>query len=103
LITPEFKEMTRASSLHLIFRRDYIPLRKESAPHDGMPKDMKYPLVTPDIPPGVVIEGDLMGKVAALNFSNHDIIDALKFPELAQDKCLHTKSVPGTSEILVEP
>jgi hypothetical protein len=57
----------------------------------------------PEIPPGVIIEGDLMGKVVALKFSDHDITDAQKFPELAWDKYLRTKSVPGTGAILVEP
>lgn len=72
-----------------------------------MPKKAKYPLVTPDIPPDIIIEGDhdlahLMGKVVALKFSDHDIADAQKFPELARDEYLRTKSILGTGAILVE-
>jgi hypothetical protein len=60
-------------------------------------------LVTPEITPSVIIEGDLIGKVIALNFSDHDITDARKFPEIAWYKYLCTKNVPGIGAILVEP
>jgi hypothetical protein len=56
--------------------RDYIPPRKDIAPQVTLPKNDKYPLVTPEIPHGGIIEGDLMGKVVALNFLDHDIKDA---------------------------
>jgi hypothetical protein len=102
-VTPEFEEMPRASASQSRFPRDYIPPRKDTAPQVRLPKDAKYPLVMPEIPPGVIIEGDLMGKVVALKFLDHDITDAQKFLELAWDKYLCTKSVPGIGAILVEP
>jgi hypothetical protein len=55
------------------------------------------------IPPGVSVEGDMLGKISTLKFSDHDIMDEKKFPELAREKYLCTKSVPGTGEILLEP
>jgi hypothetical protein len=89
--------------LQLGFPKDYIPFRKDIAPHVILSKDAKYPLVTLDIPPGVIIEGDPMGKVVSLKFSDHDITYAQKFLDLAWDKYLCTKSVLGTGAILVEP
>ena len=62
------------------FPKDYILLRKDTAPQVRLPEDSKYPLVTPDIPPDVIIEGDLMGKVVALKFLDHGIKYAQKFP-----------------------
>jgi hypothetical protein len=42
----------------------------------------------PEIPPGVIVEGDMLGKVASLKFVDHAITDVQKFPEMAQDKYL---------------
>jgi hypothetical protein len=46
-------------------------------------KDANYPLVTPDILDGVIIDEDMLGKVSHLKYENHDIRDTTKFLELA--------------------
>jgi hypothetical protein len=74
--TPKFEETTGASTSQPMFPRDYIPPRKDTAPHVILPMDAKYLLVTPKIPPNFIIEGDMMGKVIVLKFSDHDITDA---------------------------
>jgi hypothetical protein len=48
-----------------------------------MPKEMKYDLFTSVIPLGVTIEGDMLGVVGSLRFSEHDMEDMKKFPYLA--------------------
>jgi hypothetical protein len=60
-------------------------------------------LVMPQIPPSVIIEGDLMGKVTTLKYLDHEITNAQKFPELSWEKYVCTKILPGTSAILFEP
>jgi hypothetical protein len=54
------------------------------------------------IPPSVSVEGDMLGKVFSLKFVDHDITDEQKFLELAREKYLCTKSVPGIGAILLE-
>jgi hypothetical protein len=55
-----------------------------------------------DIPPDVIIEGDMMGKVVALKCLDHDTTYPQTFLELGWYKYLHTKSIPGIGAILVE-
>jgi hypothetical protein len=76
-----FEETPGALTLQQIFHRDYIPPRKETAPQVRVPTNGKYPLVTPGIPPGVIVEGDMLGKVVALKFVDHDITNIHKFLE----------------------
>jgi hypothetical protein len=40
-----------------------------------VPVDGKYPLETSLVPPGVIIEGDMLGKVDTLKFVDQNIID----------------------------
>ena len=54
--------------------------------HVKLPKEPKYELVEPKIPPRVIIEGDMLGAVGNLKFADHDLEDIKKFPELALDK-----------------
>jgi hypothetical protein len=75
---------------------DYIPPRKDNVPHVKVPADGKYLSATSPVPPSASVEGDILGKVVALNFLDHDITDKKKFPELAMEKYLCAKSVSGT-------
>jgi hypothetical protein len=52
---------------------------------------------------GVSSDEDMLGEDFSLKFMDHDITDAHKFPELAREKYLHTRSIPGIGEILLEP
>jgi hypothetical protein len=65
--------------------------------------DGKYPLVTLEIPVGLIVEGDMLRNIVSLKFSNHNITDEHKFPVLAWEKCLCTKGIQRTREILLEP
>jgi hypothetical protein len=67
-----------------------------------VPTNGKYPLPIAPVPPGVRIEGEMLGNIAGLKFMDHDITDEQKFPELAREKYLCTRSIPGTGEILLE-
>jgi hypothetical protein len=75
-----FKETPRASDSQSIFHRDYIPPQKDTRPQVKVPKNGKYPLATPKIPPSVIVEGDMLGNIVALKFVDHDITDEQKFP-----------------------
>jgi hypothetical protein len=90
-----------ASTSQETFHRDYIPPRKYNAPHIKVPADGKYLLATSPIPLGVSI-GGMLDKLVTLNFLDHDITDEQKFPEMAREKYLCTKSVPDTVQILLE-
>jgi hypothetical protein len=68
-----------------------------------VPADGKYPLDTLEILVGLIVEGDMLGKIVAQNFANHDIKDEPKFLELVQEKYLCNKIILGTREILLEP
>jgi hypothetical protein len=67
---------------------DYIPPQKYIAPQVKVPTDGKYPLVTPEIPVGVIVEGDMLGNIVALKFAVHDITYEQKFPKLEREKYL---------------
>jgi hypothetical protein len=38
-------------------------------------KDAKYPLVTPEILDGIIIDEDMLGKVPKLEYADQNIID----------------------------
>jgi hypothetical protein len=76
------------------FLKDYVPPRKPTTKQVKLPKEPKYELVEPEIPPGVIIEGDMLGTVGNMKFADHDLEDIKKFPELAPDKYMHTKLSP---------
>jgi hypothetical protein len=61
--TPEVEETPRASSSKPRFTRYYISPRKDDTEPMTLKKDAKYPLVMPDIPNGVIIDEDMLGKV----------------------------------------
>jgi hypothetical protein len=69
----------------------------------NVPANGKYPLSIAPVLTGVSSEEDMLGKISNLKFMDHDITDAHKFPELARDQYLCTRSIPGTGEILLEP
>jgi hypothetical protein len=66
-------------------------------------KDAKYPLVMPDIPDGVIIDEDMLGKVSQLKYVDHDITDTTKFPELAPSEYLELKIDPVMNQTIPVP
>ena len=62
------------------FPRDYIPPRKDIVKSFRFSKDAKYLLVVPKIPPGAIVEEDMLGLVLNLKYAYHDIADEKKFP-----------------------
>jgi hypothetical protein len=103
--SPEVEEVAGASTSvpPTRFHRDYLPPRMENAPPVNVPANGKYPLPIAPVPDGVSSDEDMLGKISSLKFMDHDITDAQKFPELAREKYLHTRSIPGIGEILLEP
>jgi hypothetical protein len=55
---------------------------KYIAPQVKVPADGKYPLATSKIPLGVIVEGDMLGKIVSLKFVDHDIMNEQKFPKM---------------------
>jgi hypothetical protein len=71
-----------------------VPPRNPTTKQVRLPKEPKYDLVTPMIPPGVTVEGDMLGAVGSLKFSDHDLADLKKFPELVPHNYLCTSLRP---------
>jgi hypothetical protein len=69
------KETQEASSLVKQFPRDYIPPRNSLVTYVHLHKEVRYPLVEPSIPEGIIIEGDMLGLILALKYADHDITD----------------------------
>jgi len=72
-------------------------------PQVKLTADGKYLLATLKIPPGLIVEGDMLGNIATLKFADHNSIDEKKFPEMERENYLCTKIILGTQEILLEP
>ena len=103
-VTPEVEEIPEASTFasQANFHKDYVPLRKYNVSQFKVPVDEKYPLETSLVPPSVIIEGDMLGKVSSLNFVYHNMKNEHKFPKMSKEKYLCSKSVSGTRDILLE-
>jgi len=80
----------------------YFPPRNPTTKQVRPQKEPKYNLVTPVIPPGVIVEGDMLGLVGSLIFLDHDLADIKKFPELAPDNYLRTSLKLDSLIITVE-
>jgi hypothetical protein len=87
------KEIPGASSSQESFHKDYIPPRKDNAPQVKVPVDGKYPLETSPIPPGVSIEGDMLGEGFHPQNCRSRYHRREEFLELAREKYLCTKSM----------
>jgi hypothetical protein len=68
----------------------------DNVPHIHVPSNGKYPLLIAPIPPGVSMEGEMLENITNLKFSDHDITKQKKFPELARENYLGTRSIPRT-------
>jgi hypothetical protein len=60
-------------------------------------------MVTPVIPPGVTVEGDVIGAIGNLRYPCHNLVDLKKFPDLAPHNYLRTKMNPRSLVVTVEP
>jgi hypothetical protein len=94
----ELEEVAKTSTLvpPTVFHRDYLPLRIDESPPINVPVNAKYPFLIAPVLTDVSREEYMLRKITNLNFMDHDIIDTQKFPELARDQYLCTKTVPGT-------
>jgi hypothetical protein len=103
-ISLEVEEIPRAlaSNSQASFHRYYVPLKKDNTSQIKVLADGKYPLETSLVPPGVIIEGDMLDKVVSLKFMDHDITDEQKFSNFSREKLFCAKSVPGTKMIVLE-
>jgi hypothetical protein len=59
-------------------------------------------MVIPLIPPGVTVEGNMLGEIESLRYSNHNLSDANKFPELATQNYLRTVMRLGSLVMTLE-
>jgi hypothetical protein len=84
------------------FPRVYVPPRKPTKKLVRLPKEPKYDLITPVIPLGVSIEGDMLGAVGSLRFSNHDIEYMKKFLELSPQNYLCIGLNPDSLVLIVK-
>ena len=73
---PEASASTSQESFH----KYYLPARMENVTPINVPTNGKYSLPKSLVLPGVNIEGEMLGKVVGLKFTDHDITDEDKFP-----------------------
>jgi len=66
-------------------------------------KELKYELVEPEIPLGVIIKDDMLNAVGSLRYANHDLTNMNKFPKLAPNKYKIIRLTLDSQEIIVEP
>jgi len=57
-------------------------------------KTKKYELVKPNIPYGVIMDEDMLGRVLQLRYADHYIKNTMKFPELAPHYYLELRIYP---------
>jgi len=83
------------------FPRAYVPPRKPTAKQVRLQKEANYDLVTPLIPPKVVVEKDMLGMAGNLIFSDQNLAYLKNFLELAQKNYLRTSLRPDSLIITV--
>jgi hypothetical protein len=97
------QEQTPESFDLIKFSREYVPPRKLIANQFRLQKEAKYDMVTLVIPPGVIVEGDMLGSIGNLSYSNHDLTDLKKFRELAPHNYLHVGMNLRSLVITIDP
>jgi hypothetical protein len=95
--TPVQEESPRAKTFDPInFPRAYVPLRNPTTKQVTLQKEAKYDLVTSVIPPGVTVEGDMLGTVGSLRILDQNPANLKKFPELPPHNYLCTSINPDS-------
>jgi hypothetical protein len=84
------------------FLREYVPPRKPKKKQVKLQKEVNYDMVTLVIPLGVTVEGDMLGTIGNLRYSNHDLENLNKIPKLAPKNHLHIGMNPRSHVIKVE-
>jgi hypothetical protein len=85
------------------FPREYVLPRNPTTNKIRLPNEPKYDNVTPMIPSGVTIEGDILRIIGNLWFSDHDLTYLKIFLELASHNYLRTRINPDSLVLIVEP
>jgi hypothetical protein len=65
-----------------------VPPIKPTMEQVRLQKEDMYDMVTPMIPPGATIKGDILGAIGNLRYSDHDLEYLKKFPMLVPHKYL---------------
>ena len=61
-----------------------------------IPKGDKFPILLPPIDPRVKEDGELLGYVPALKFTDYNLGDNKTYPQFRQDQCLMVQRNPRT-------
>jgi hypothetical protein len=77
--------------------------KKTKTKHVKLPKEPNYELFEPKIPPGVIIEGYMLGMIRNMKYVDHDLVVVQKFLELATEKYMCTKIHLDSQIVIVEP
>jgi hypothetical protein len=85
------------------FPRYYIPPKKYKTNPINLSKYSKCKLVEMEIPPGVIVEEDMLGLIPSLKYEDHDITDEKKFLELAPRNYLNRYISIKTKLVVIEP
>jgi hypothetical protein len=60
-------------------------------------------IIMPKIPDGVKVDKEMIGGVNGKRFSDHDIVDVVKFPNLEQENYMECKREGPSGAPLLEP
>jgi hypothetical protein len=96
-VTEEQPEATGTSSQPPLQQKDKIQIPRSPR------KKPAAEIVLPRIPAGVQVGPELLGHVGKLKYSDHDVADEAKFPELAQRVFTQTTGTTRVGEPINQP
>jgi hypothetical protein len=79
-------------------RREQREVCKEYNVHTG-----ELAIVMPKIPEGVKVDDEMVGGVDTIRYSDHDVADAVKFPDLVPQNYLESRGEGPSGVPLLEP
>jgi hypothetical protein len=77
--------------------------RAESSAQGVQRTQEELAIVMPKIPKGVKTDDNMVGGVDSLKYSDHDVSDAIKFPDLAAQSYLESRGEGPSGAPLLEP
>ena len=80
----------------------YILPLKKTARKVRLPQNARYPMLSAPILKGVIKEGDMLGKIPRMKYSDHDLSDRNKFPDLAPEQYLRRVTNVDTAAYVLE-
>jgi hypothetical protein len=75
----------------------------ERSTHEGSQPQVEGTLIFPKLLSGVQVDDDMVGGVTTIKYSDHDVINVTKFPDLALQVYLESRGTGSSDMPLIEP